>query len=295
MSDTADAGSVVQPDAAASAGTPATQDGGADNGSAAPPASDPFAGLSEDTRSWIATKGYKSPEDIVTAYRNAEQKLGSSINPPKEDAPREDWDKFYSKLGRPEAPDKYEFKRTEGLPENLPWNAEAEAAFKQWAYEDGLTPRQAQGQLDKFARYQADQFKAAQARVAKDVEAAHDDLVKEWGPTDSEGFKAKQALMDRAAKKLGVMEALQQGGLVLPDGAVTNAQLARALAVVGETMFKDDVIGADGIPVTENPFKRGPDGQRNLQGITALKRSDPERAKRLAREAGENPLDWGLH
>lgn len=293
MTDTAAEGSVAQP-SAASAGTPEVQTAGADNGSAAAASPDPFAGLSEGTRSWVETKGYKSPEDIVTAYRNAEQKLGSAITPPKDDAPAEEWDRFYGKLGRPEAAEKYEFKLPEGLPESLPYNQDLANTSKAWMFEAGLNQRQAQTVHDKFAGFMAAQQQQALEAQAQAVTTTHDDLVKEWGPQDSEGFKAKLELTNRAVKKLGLMDALQKNGLVLADGAVTDPQIAKAFAVIGETMFKEDTIGADGAPQYGNPFKPGPDGKRNITAMTALKKSDPAKARRLAQEAGEDPRKWGL-
>jgi hypothetical protein len=42
--------------------------------------------------------------------------------------------------------------------------------------------------------------------------------------------------------------------------------------------------------VTDNPFK----GQRNISAISNLVKNDPQKAARLAREAGEDPRNWGL-
>jgi len=292
-------GSVDAPAVAdAPAGTPDVQPEAVDNGSATTTDSDPFSGLSEGTRKWVDTKGYKSPEDIATAYMNAEQKLGSSVTVPKEDAPKEEWDKFYSRLPEamrpPESPDKYEFTRPEGLPENLPYNQELADTSKNWMREAGLNGKQAQTIHDKFAGFMAEQQTVALKAQADAVEATHADLTKEWGPVESEGFKAKSELMNRAARKLGLTESFQKGGLVLPDGAMTDPQLAKALYAVGETMFAEDTIGNDPVASGGNPFKRDARNARDVAGISALVKKDPERAKRLAREAGENPMDWGL-
>lgn len=274
-------------------GTPETPPAIAEKGSAAEAAT-PFAGLSEGTRQWVTTKGYKSIEDVAAAAQSSETKIGSMISLPGQDAKPEELDKFYSKLGRPDTADKYEFKRPEGLPADLPYSDDLAKAAKPWMHEAGLNSKQAQLVHDKFVTYQADQMKAAQAAVAKSVEDTHDALVKEWGPKDSEGFKQKHALADRAVKKLGLTEAFQKSGIVLPDGALTNAQLAKAFSAIGEAMFKEDTIdekaGAQG---GDNPFKRDADGSIKSPGaISALIKSDPERAKRLAREAGENLAHW---
>ncbi|MER9079958.1 hypothetical protein [Mesorhizobium sp. M0895] len=294
MTDQADAGSVVVE--TPSAGAPAQATVAADNGSAVAAETNPFSGLSEGARKWVDTKGYKSHEDVVSAALSLEQKLGTSVTVPAPDALKEEWDKFHSKLPedmRPVAsPDKIEFKRPEGLPENLPYDESMANASKPWMAEAKLSAKQAQIIHDKFAAYQAEQATAQMAAVAKSVETTHDELVKDWGPVTSDGFKQKQELANRAAKKLDLVDAFKEKGILLPDGALTSAKIARALQAVGEGMFKEDTIDADGVRGGDNPFKKNAAGERNISAISALVKSDPERAKRLAREAGENPDLW---
>lgn len=288
MTDSATYGSVEQP-SAVSAGTPETQQVATDNGSTAA-AENPFSGLSEGTRTWVETKGYKSFDDVAKAAQSAESKLGSSVAMPKEDAPKEEWDKFYTRLGRPETADKYEFSRPEGLPETLPWDSEGEQALKTWAFEAGIPPKQAQTVLNGYAKMQAARAEAAQAAQAEAVSVTHAELTKEWGPTDSEGFKQKHQLADRAVKKLGLLEGFQKSGILLADGSLTNPQIAKAFAAIGESMFAEDTIGNDKFVATENPFK----GTRNISAISQLVKTDPQKAARLAKEAGEDPRNWGL-
>jgi len=295
MSDQAEAGSVVaevQP-----AGAPEKPAAVADNGSAATTETNPFSGLSEGARKWVDTKGYKSHEDVVSAALSLEQRLGTSLTVPAPDAPKEEWDKFHSRLPedmRPVAsPDKIEFKRPEGLPENLPYDEGLANASKPWMAEAKLSAKQAQVVHDKFAAYQAEQATAQLAAVAKSVETTHDELVKDWGPKDSDGFKEKLTVADRAMKKLGLVDAYKAKGILLADGSLTDPQIAKAFHAIGEAMFKEDKINADGVPSGVNPFKRGADGKiPNVTAISALIQSDPERAKRLCREAGENPDQW---
>ena len=66
MTDQAEAGSVAEEPA----GTPAEPAPNAENGSAAQGES-PFSGLSEGTRKWVETKGYKSIEDAITSLKSA--------------------------------------------------------------------------------------------------------------------------------------------------------------------------------------------------------------------------------
>lgn len=292
MTDLAE-GSVVE----TPAGAPAQPAVVPDNGSAGAPETTPFSGLSEGARKWVDTKGYKSPEDIVSAALSLEQRLGTSLTVPPPDAPKEEWEKFHSRLPedmRPVAsPDKIEFKRPEGLPENLPYDENLANASKPWMAEAKLSAKQAQVVHDKFAAYQAEQATAQQAAIAESVVATHDDLVKDWGPKDSDSFKEKLTVADRAMKKLGLVESYKAKGILLADGSLTDPQIAKAFHAIGEAMFKEDVIGADGVSGGENPFKRDEAGKiKSPSAISALINSDPERAKRMAREAGENLDIW---
>lgn len=284
---TADAGSVA--DANPSAGTPDKThqppvDGSTDK------AASPFAGLQDEgTRSWVEKKGYKTVEDLAKAAVNQESILGSSVRVPAADAPKEEWEKFYSKSGRPEKPDAYEFKRPDGLPADLPYDEALAGSFKTWAHSAGLNGKQAQTLHDQFALAQAEQAKAHVTALTKAVETTADALVKEWGPQDSEGFKTKHELANRALKKLGLVESFQKSGIILKDNALTDPALALAFAQIGEKMFAEDSIDGGDAPGGINPFK---DATFNLTAITALSKSDPAKARRLAKEAGKNPDEW---
>lgn len=297
MTDTAEAGSVA---AEQPAGNPAQATETVDNGSATESAKSWLDGLSEGNRKLAETKGWTTddaPEKVLSSYAELERKVGDNLKVPAPDAPKEEWDKFHAKLPEDMRPvssiDALTYKLPEGLPEDLPYNQELADLSKQWAVESGLSQKAAQSQHDKFVLYMADQIKAQQAAVAEKVEATHDDLVKDWGPTDSEGFKAELAGADRAAEKLGLKEALKETGILLPDGTLTNPQFARALSLVNKKMFGEDTIDIGGVKEGHNPFKKGADGSRDISAISALVKSDPERARRLAREAGEpNPEVW---
>jgi len=295
MSDQAEAGSVADTQAGNLEKPAAT----VDNGSTTEAGKSWFDGLSEGNRKLAETKGWTTPEGAekaLTSYAELERMQGESLRVPAADAPKEDWDKFYSKLPddmRPVAsPDKLEFKRPEGLPENLPYDDGLANTSKAWMVEAGVTAKQSQVLHDKFAGHMADLAKAQQAELAKSVEATHTELVKDWGPTDSDGFKEKLETANRALTKLGLVDVVKQKGILLQDGTLTDPQIARAFEMVGQSMFKEDKLDENGAPKADNPFKRDASGQRNLTAISALVKSDPQRAKRLAMEAGENPALW---
>lgn len=103
---------------------------------------------------WDAEKKSVRAEDLGRAYINLEKLLGREKIPiPVDENDQEGWDRWYSAAGRPEAPDKYEFKQPE-LPEGLPYDKETEDHFRAWAHVNGLTKKQAANLYDGFVKTQ---------------------------------------------------------------------------------------------------------------------------------------------
>lgn len=284
----------VEKPAAGNSETPAKAE---DKGSSAEQANSTWlSGLSEGNRKLAETKGWTAPEHLdkaFTSYAELEKMQGESLRIPAPDAAKEEVDKFYSKLGRPETADKYEFKRPDNIPADMPYNDDLAEAAKPWMHGAGLSTKQAQQMHDGFQGYMAEQQTAYQANVAKSVETTHDSLVKEWGPKDGEKFKTELTLADRAISKLGLLDTFKKAGLVLPDGSLTDPQIAKAMAAVGVQFKEDTIDDKGGGGGGENPFKRDAGGKIvSPTAISALIKSDPERAKRMAREAGEPYDNW---
>lgn len=295
MTDLADAGSV----ASRPAGNLATPPAGGDNGSAPPAGKSWFDGLSEGNRKLAEAKGWTKAENldrVFTSYAELERQQGESLRVPAADASPEDWQKFHARLPETMRPvtssEKVEYRRPDGLPENFAYSDELANASKAWAVEAGASPKTAQAYHDKFVGYMAEQARVQEVALARSVEATHDDLVRDWGPTQSDGFRQKLEVANRAMKKLGLVDAYKAKGILLPDGALTDPQIAKAFHAIGEAMFREDTIDGGGRLGTGNPFKRNAAGERNISAISALVKSDPARARRLAREAGENPDLW---
>jgi len=297
MSEHADAGSVAAD--AQPAGNLANAQLASENGSAEGAAISWLNGLSEGNRKLAETKGWNSTEGLdkaLTSYVELEQRQGSMIALPAADAPPEEWqEKVLSRL--PEAmrpapsPDKIEYKRPEGLPADLPYNDDLATASKQWAVDAKLSSAQAQVIHDGFVKMAAQQVAAQQAEIGKAVETTHGELVRAWGPQDSEGFKRKHELANRAMKKLGLVESYKAKGILLPDGALTEPQIAKAFAEIGERMFREDTVDHGSVPTGVNPFK---EETKNVTQQSAIKKNDPTLARRLIREAGKDPRNFGL-
>jgi hypothetical protein len=293
-------------------GTPAAATGDKGPGTGSPAAiapADPFAGLDTGTLEWIGKKGVKDVASLAKTAFNAESLLGKSVQVPDANAPAEDWNKFYGRLGRPEKADGYEFKLPDGVPTNMPYDAEFAKDYKSWAFEQGLSPKQAASVHDHFVGRAAQAFKAQQEAFETKVTSATDALEKAWGAKDGEKFKAGVESATRALKGLagGKLEAsFKAAGLLAElDGKpiVVDPALALAFSEIGDKLFREgEFAHGDGGGLTDNPFVDGPatmespghPAKGNLTAQMAAIKKDKAGAMRMMRAADHKPSDWGL-
>src|SRR5439155_23792244 len=97
--------------------------------------------------------GIKDVGSLAKSYVEGQKMIGGSLRLPKPDAKPEDvdraWGDIYTKLGRPESAEKYEFKIAKEMEKFLP---EADVkAFKSAAFKAGLSTKQAQAVLDHYS------------------------------------------------------------------------------------------------------------------------------------------------
>lgn len=149
------------------------------------------------TKDLFREKKYANPVVSADAYYSANRMVnGQAVEIPQADAKPEVWNDFYTKLGRPEAPEKYDVKIADGITvdDNM-------LKFgKQMAFDLGLPPAKAQQMVDKWNEFAMKQNGAgiAEQQQANDKEA---DAVKiTWGDKYDanlgNGKRAVQALYD---------------------------------------------------------------------------------------------------
>lgn len=190
-------------------------------------------GLSEDLMGMVEVKGWKGPEDVLTSYRNLEKFAGGSkklVELPGEDANEESLNSFYSKLGRPESPDKYEF--------NTPDDADADLDqwFRSTAHKHGLSAKQAAALYDDWNAMSAERmsgFNEQQQMADKEAIAA---LRKEWGTQ----FDANIDAGRNVVKALG----LPEDDLKTINAEVGTATMLKLFATLGAKMGESGFEGS---------------------------------------------------
>lgn len=195
------AGTPAPAPAAGKSGTPAPAQAPAAGGGSPPPAAagDWTAGLSETTRGFVQTRGFKDPGQLAESYVNLEKLMGVPkdrlLKLPENDADVEGFNQVYNRLGRPEKPDNYKIP----MPEKGGDPKLAEFA-KTMFHEAGLTQKQAEKVGAKWNEYNAGIAKTnGEAHLAK-VQQEEGALKSEWGAA----FEQNIEIGRRAAQKFGV-------------------------------------------------------------------------------------------
>lgn len=213
--------------------------GGADPQGAAPtgsPAQETSwnAGFDEDTNAFIQNKGWKSPADILSSYRNLEKFAGGSKNLlelPGADADEEALNNFYNKLGRPESPDKYGIQPPEGADNDLvEW-------FKSAAHKTGLSDKQATSLFDAWNTMSGERLQAMESMQREESEKAITDLKKEWGQAYNQQIDAGK----RAVAALGYDE----NSLNALESKMGTADMLRLFATLGSKMGEDNFVSSE--------------------------------------------------
>lgn len=178
----------------------------------------------EPVREHIKAKAYANPAQLAMAnYNLTKMQRGADdvLSLPAKDAPPEAWNAFYTKLGRPEAADKYELKFADGVTVD-----DGMVNFgKNLAFELGLPPDKAQLMADKWNEFAAkangDNVAATQAANTQAITA----LEQKWGAD----LEANRAAGERVMRALNLSEATMDA----IQGNIGAAPLIELLAMIG--------------------------------------------------------------
>jgi len=184
-----------------------------------PAASEPPAFAVPDAykgKGWV--EKVKSPDDLWKALDNAQSLIGKRpAGIPANDAPQEEWDKFYQ-AARPESADKYTLTDAiEGLPEGMdltPYKADAQKLM----YEAGLTQRQAEALWKQYVGLEMGAVKESQEALDKRFDEVATKILGD--KKDTASTVAQDAI------KAYVSEELRTSFANNPDGMVAMIELA---------------------------------------------------------------------
>jgi len=197
----------------------------------------------EPVRELISQKAYKTPADLALAYHSLNKTFsGNHVLLPGENADEATMNDFFTKLGRPDAAEKYDIK--------LPENAEVDEGLLQFgksiAFKLGLPPKMAQTMVDtwqQFATENNEQIAKAE-REYNDTQVA--EVKTKWGGE----FDKNVAAGNRVTKALG----LEAATLTAIEKSMGAAPLLDLLARIGRASDEGKLTaGGSGGGTAENP------------------------------------------
>lgn len=167
---------------------------------------------------------------LVKGYVEGQKYMGGAVRVPKADAPTEEWNKFYNKLGRPESSEGYQL-----APPDLTRGAALDPAVlpkvKSLFHSAGLTTSQAQVLLSGWGRIVNEGIEGSHAKQAEALEA----LQQEWGAAYNNNLTYARSV----ATQLGgpdVLKAMDR------TGAGNDPAVVKFLMKVGKLFAQDGVI-----------------------------------------------------
>ena len=192
-------------------------------------------GVSDEVKGYIQNKGWKDdPLKVVNAYQNLEKFHGvppeQLIKLPKEGEPLDD---VYARLGRPEAPDKYEIK----MPENIPADEQRLNGFREIAHKIGLNQKQVEALAQFDAEYMGSVITAHQAEAQQRQAAEMAGLKNEWGSAFEErselGRRAVRAFLPEGVDKADFLTKIED--------AIGPAAMLKMFSNIGQKIGEDKI------------------------------------------------------
>jgi len=153
----------------------------------------------EDYRGEKSLSKYQSVGDLAKGHVHLSRMMGNSVKIPGEDSTDEERNDFYTKMGRPETADNYEYARPD-MPEGMSYDENSEKAFKQLAHDQGLSQNQLGSILDFYNKFALDSQIDQKLHMDEAYFKGEAALQKEWG---HKGYDRNVAIAQRAMKEFG--------------------------------------------------------------------------------------------
>ena len=192
-------------------------------------------GMSDPIKGMILNKGYKTPEELGTAYQNIVKLHGNdpTVIEMPDFANEESANAFFSKIGRPSTPDDYKFE----VPEDAKLNEDLLGFFKSTAHKLGHTQDQASKFFEEYLQFEGTmkEKRSVQSKEAEDAELGT--LKKTLG---EEGFNESMAMGQRLVKALG----LSKDALQRIENKVGTAPMIELFGQLGKMSGEDSFIAS---------------------------------------------------
>ena len=249
---------------------------------AAQPTSSWKDSISEDFRNDPSIEKFTEIDALAKSYINATKMIGQDkIVIPTKNSTQETWEEAYTKLGRPESPEKYNFDVKSDV---VNMDESAIKSFAEQSHKLGLNNKQEEGILDFYKNNM--EGSAQQAKIDTQTAQANSEqeLRQEWG-RDFEG-KVKQAgALAKANINPEVLDMTLSNGIRLGD----HPEIIKGFVKIANMMSEDKIVSTESENVntvadieteisaitndTDGPYwnKQHPDHDKMVQQVYTLR------------------------
>lgn len=154
--------------------------------------------LDADLQAVVDHHGFTDPAMVVKSFANAEKLMGLPpdriVKMPTDKSTPEEWNEYYTRLGRPAKPEDYKLPVPEGD------SGEFAKTAQNWMHEAGIPAGMATKVATKWNEYVAGQMKAAKTAQETRNSTEGAELKTEWAADYDKNFE----LVDKAAHAFGM-------------------------------------------------------------------------------------------
>jgi hypothetical protein len=238
--------------------------------------------ISEEFRKDPSIEKFTEIDALAKSYINATKMIGQDkIVIPTKNSTQETWDEAYTKLGRPESADKYNFDVKSDV---VNMDESAIKSFAEQSHKLGLNNKQAAGILDFYKNNMEGTAQQAKIDTETAQSQSEQELRQEWG-RDFDG-KVKQAgALAKANINPEVLDMTLSNGIRLGD----HPEIIKGFAKIANMMSEDKIVATESENVntvadieteistitndTDGPYwnKQHPDHDKVVQQVYTLR------------------------
>ena len=194
--------------------------------------------ISEEFRNDPNIEKFTELDALAKSYINATRMIGQDkVAVPNENSTDDQWDEVYSKLGRPESPDKY---KLDAKSDVVPLDESAIKSFAENAHQLGLNNKQAQGILEFYKNSMEGSLQQARVDTETAQANAEAELRKEWGRAYEENIK-KAGAVAKSNMNAEILDMELKDGTRLGD----HPAIIKGFANIANLMSEDKLVGTE--------------------------------------------------
>jgi hypothetical protein len=182
--------------------------------------------LPEELRQEACLNTINNLSTMVKSFVSAQKMVGKNkIALPGESSTPEEWNAFYSALGRPEKAENYSVEGIE-LPEGVTLDDESVNAFREFCFENGMS----QKVFEQAVAWDIKRIQSGQEAATRAHNQEHDATVAKLKAQYGNNFDARVAQVDKALTTFGIKD------IFIERGLTNNYQIFEALANIGASI-----------------------------------------------------------